>query len=187
MTLKCTDTALAGVLAIDPVVFGDQRGFFLQTHHRRQYGELGVAGPFVQDNCSFSRCGAIRGLHYQLQHPQGKLIYVVAGEIFDVAVDIRVGSPTFGKWIGLWLSGDNHRQIYVPEGFAHGFAVTSESAHVIYKCTDFYTAGDDYGILWSDPDIGIDWPIDEPTLSDKDRANPKLADAPRGNLPNYTS
>lgn len=186
MALKCTETSLPGVLVITPAVFPDERGFFLQTHHQGQYAELGIPGPFVQDNCSFSRRGTTRGLHYQLQHPQGKLVYVVTGEIFDVAVDIRQGSATFGQWVGVRLSASGHEQIYVPPGFAHGFAVLSESAHVIYKCTDLYTPGDDYGILWSDPAIGIDWPIDNPIVSEKDLANPTLADAPPAQLPTYT-
>ncbi len=137
----------------------------------------------MQDNLSFSRRGTLRGLHYQNPHPQGKLVYVLQGEVFDAAVDIRVGSPTFGQWLGTILSADNKRQLYVPPGFAHGFCVTSETALFAYKCTDFYDAGAEGTILWNDPAIGITWPATEPVLSDKDRLAPRLGDVPRERLP----
>ena len=184
MSLKCTETSLSGVLVIEPTVFSDERGSVLQSYRQDEYAEVGIVGPFVQDNCSQSRGGVIRGLHYQLEHPQGKLIYVAAGEIFDVVVDIRLGSGTFGQWAGVRVSAQNHRQVYVPEGFAHGFAVISESAQVIYKCTDFHCPSDEHGILWCDGDIGVDWPVEQPILSAKDRGNCKLADIPRSLLPN---
>jgi len=183
MALQITQSALAGVLVIEPEVFGDERGFFLETYNRRKYAEQGLAETFVQDNRSHSSRGVLRGLHYQLQHPQGKLIFVVSGEIYDVAVDIRPNSATFGKWVGMHLSQENHQQLFVPAGFAHGFCVLSETADVMYKCTDFYDPADEHGILWSDPDLGIDWPVDKPVLSEKDAAYGKLADIPTQNLP----
>jgi dTDP-4-dehydrorhamnose 3,5-epimerase len=186
MTLKFEETELPGVLLIEPMAFPDDRGLFMETYHLKKYREAGIHGPFVQDNLSHSRRRVLRGLHYQLTHPQGKLIYVVSGEILDIAVDIRQGSPAFGQWIGIRMSGENRRQVYVPEGFAHGFCVLSESADVIYKCTDLYAPGDDYGILWSDPDLAIDWLVDHPVLSEKDVRNPRLGDVPKGLLPVYT-
>jgi len=185
MSLKVTPTALPGVLVIGPPVYTDQRGYFLETFNFPRYRDIGLDLPFVQDNRSHSSRNVVRGLHYQLNRPQGKLVFAVTGEIFDVAVDIRRGSPTFGRWVGVRLSDQNHKQIYVPPGFAHGFCVLSETADVIYKCTDLYTAGDDYGILWSDETIGIDWPIQDAVLSDKDRQNPPLAQAPPEQLPLY--
>lgn len=184
--MNVTELELPGVLVIEPKVFGDERGFFLETYHRQRYREAGIPRPFVQDNHSRSQRGVLRGLHYQLTHPQGKLVMAVKGEIFDVAVDIRRGSRTYGQWAGAILSEKNHKQIYVPEGFAHGFCVLSEVADVIYKCTDVYTPGDDFGICWSDPDIGIDWPAGTPLLSEKDGQNPLLKDMPAENLPFYS-
>jgi len=183
MTLKFIATSLAGVLIIEPEVFRDGRGFFLETFQQEKYAEGGIDKIFVQDNLSHSTRGTLRGLHYQLKHPQGKLVHVVTGEIFDVAVDIRRGSPTFGQWEGVYLSAENHRQIYVPEGFAHGFCVLSDTANVMYKCTDFYTPGDEYGILWSDPVIGIDWPLASAILSDKDSKNLGLGKIQENLLP----
>jgi dTDP-4-dehydrorhamnose 3,5-epimerase len=183
MPEKLLKTALPGVYIIEPDIFRDDRGFFLETYHQRRYAEGGIDCPFVQDNHSHSRLGVLRGLHYQLNHGQAKLIYVSCGEIFDVAVDIRRGSPTFGKWVGARLSGENGRQIYVPRGFAHGFYTLSETADIIYKCTDFYAPGDEYGILWSDPDIGIEWPDKNPLLSEKDSRNPRLSEIPEDLLP----
>lgn len=183
MSLKIIKTGLAGVVLIEPAVFNDPRGFFMETFHQKKYAEAGIDRTFVQDNRSLSIKGTLRGLHYQLKHPQAKLVFVVKGEIFDVVVDIRKGSPTYGKWVGANLSDENRRQIYVPEGFAHGFCVLSETADVIYKCTDLYTTGDEYGILWSDPEIGIEWPIARPLLSDKDSKCQVLSDVPESSLP----
>ena len=183
MALTVTELSLPGVLLVEPPGFGDDRGFFMETWHREKYEKAGIAKPFVQDNRSRSKNGVLRGLHYQLAHPQAKLVFAVTGRIFDVAVDIRSGSPTFGRWTGAELSLENRRQIYVPEGFAHGFVVLSDFADVIYKCTDFYAPGDEYGILWSDPDIGIDWPVTTPILSDKDRQAPSLGQVPKEHLP----
>jgi len=185
MTLISTEQTLPGVLLIEPAVFEDDRGFFMETYHVEKYRETGIVRAFVQDNLSHSRRDTLRGLHYQLRRPQGKLIYVVVGEILDIAVDIRKGSPVFGKWASVRLSSENRRQVYVPEGFAHGFWVLSDVADVIYKCTDLYVPGDDYGILWSDPDLGIPWPSDRPVLSKKDAGNPRLKDMPDHLLPVY--
>lgn len=185
MTLKYAEQGLSGVLLIEPQVFEDARGFFMETYHRVKYKEAGIDRLFVQDNLSHSRRNTLRGLHYQLRHPQGKLIYVVAGEILDMVVDIRRGSPTFAKWLGIRLSAQDRRQLYVPEGFAHGFCVLSEFADVIYKCTDLYAPGDEYGILWSDPDLAIPWPVVSPILSPKDAIYPCLRDVPEALLPLY--
>ena len=167
-------TALDGVILVEPTVHGDARGFFLETYHEQRYIAGGIAERFVQDNHSKSKRGTLRGLHAQRHRPQGKLVRAVEGEIFDVAVDVRRGSPTFGRWVGEILSAENFRQLYVPPGFVHGFCVLSESAQVEYKVTDFYDQGDEYGVIRNDPDIGIDWPIDDPLLSDRDRAAPTL-------------
>lgn len=181
------DTSLPGVLVIEPRVFHDERGFFLETYHSRRYAEFGIEGEFVQDNHSRSVRGSLRGLHYQLGRPQAKLCRVVQGEVFDVAVDIRRGSPTFGRWFGVVLSAENHRQIYVPRGFAHGFMVLSETAEFLYKCDDYYSPGDECGIAWDDPEIGIAWPEIgfEPILSGKDRGLPMLANTPSDRLPRF--
>lgn len=183
--MKVTETALPGVLLVEPQVFGDSRGFFLETFSARRYEEAGVRGPFVQDNMSRSAKGIVRGLH--LQHPkaQGKLVWVVQGAVLDVAVDLRVGSPTFGRWIAEELSEDNKRQLWIPPGFAHGFCVTSESAVFVYKCTEYYAPQDELGVLWNDPELGIPWPVVEPVVSPKDRALPRLADLDRSRLPRY--
>ncbi|MFZ5862156.1 MAG: dTDP-4-dehydrorhamnose 3,5-epimerase [Nitrospirota bacterium] len=172
------ETPLAGLLVIEPRVFRDDRGFFWETHHARRYAEAGIADPFVQDNASRSTKGTLRGLHYQLKRPQGKLVWVIRGEVFDVAVDIRKNSPTFGKWHGERLSGDEPKQLYIPPGFAHGFCVLSESADFMYKCTNLYAPDDERGILWNDPDIGIEWPLVEPRLSDKDQRFQRLRNVP---------
>jgi dTDP-4-dehydrorhamnose 3,5-epimerase len=177
------ETPLAGLLVIEPMVFRDGRGLFWETYHARRYAEAGITGPFVQDNASHSAKGTLRGLHYQLKRPQGKLVWVVRGEVFDVAVDIRKSSPTFGKWHGERLSGEEPKQLYIPPGFAHGFCVLSESADFLYKCTNFYAPEDERGILWSDPTIGIDWPITEPLLSSKDQRFPTLGTALPDDLP----
>ncbi len=183
MALTINQLDLPGVSIIEPACFKDPRGYFLETFHQEKYAAAGINQAFVQDNHSHSHQGVLRGLHYQLKHPQGKLIYVVTGAIFDVAVDIRLGSPTFGQWIGAELSADNKRQLYVPQGFAHGFVVLSKSADVIYKCTDVYAPGDEYGILWSDPEIGINWPVENPILSQKDLENPGLNQISKNHLP----
>ena len=185
MTLKFTEQSLPGVMLIEPAVFEDDRGFFMETYHTSKYGEAGLDQQFVQDNHSHSRRHTLRGLHYQLKHPQGKLVYVIAGEILDIAVDIRRGSPTFGQWTGTLLSDKNKRQLFIPAGFAHGLCVVSETANVMYKCTDLYATGDEYGILWSDPTIDIVWPIENPILSEKDAKNPQLKDVPASLLPVY--
>jgi len=174
--MQVEDTPLAGVKLLTPRVFGDDRGFFMETFNQRTAEEAGIPTQWVQDNHSYSQRGVLRGLHYQYPTWQGKLVRVVQGEIFDVAVDIRPDSETFGRWFGALLSGENKRQLYVPEGFAHGFCVVSEDAHVLYKCTSLYAPAEDAGILWNDPDIGIEWPIGEPVLSDKDAAAPRLKD-----------
>ena len=176
---------LSQVILIKPDVFSDPRGFFLETYHADKYSTAGIDKLFVQDNHSHSRRNTLRGLHYQLKHPQAKLVFVITGEIFDVAVDIRRDSPTFGTWTGAILSEKNKHQIFVPCGFAHGFCVLSETADVIYKCTDLYKPGDDHGILWSDPSIGIDWHLKAPTLSDKDTQNPLLEEISDELLPVY--
>lgn len=183
-TLELTPTALPEVVLVEPAVHRDERGFFLETYHAAKYEAGGIGAPFVQDNHSRSARGILRGLHAQLERPQGKLVRAVAGEIFDVAVDVRRGSPTFGRWVGERLSAENFRQLWVPEGFAHGFCVLSEVAEVEYKCTAFYDPGDEIAIRWNDPEIGIDWPTAEPVLSAKDAAAPSLAELVRdGRLP----
>jgi len=181
--MKVSETELPGVLIVEPDRFGDARGFFQEIWHEGRYGEAGIPGPFVQDNMSLSAQGVLRGLHYQNPHAQGKLVYVLQGEAFDVAVDVRLGSPTFGKWTGVTLSGDTGRQFYIPPGFAHGFCVTGESALFAYKCTDFYNPETEGAIRWNDPAIGIDWPVSDPTVSGKDADAPLLADVDRARLP----
>jgi dTDP-4-dehydrorhamnose 3,5-epimerase len=164
-------TQIPDVMLIEPQVFGDNRGFFMETWQRRSFAEHGIDFDFVQDNHSMSGKGILRGLHYQIKQPQGKLVRVISGEVFDVAVDIRKNSPWFGKWTGATLSADNKRMFWVPPGFAHGFYVVSDQAEFVYKCTDFYAPEHERSILWNDPDIGITWPLDgnDPVLSDKDR------------------
>ena len=174
------ETRLAGVLLVKPKLNGDSRGFFLETFNEQRYTEAGIPGSalrFVQDNYSRSAQGVLRGLHFQRRYPQGKLVQVIKGSVFDVAVDIRPGSSTFGQWVGVELSEDNLHQLWVPPGFAHGFCVLSETADFQYKCTDFYHPEDEEGIIWNDPDIGIGWPFEAPLLSAKDQANPRLKDA----------
>ena len=181
--MKVSQTKLPGVLVIEPDVYGDERGFFLETWSARRYAEAGLPQTYVQDNMSFSRQGILRGLH--LQHPkgQGKLVHVIEGEVFDVAVDVRVGSPTFGHWDGVLLSSENRKQIYIPPGFAHGFCVTGQSALFAYKCTELYHRETELGVIWNDPEIGIEWPIDDPVLSGKDAAFPKLSEIDKDRLP----
>lgn len=181
--MNAQSTAIEGVFVLEPKVFGDARGFFMESYNRRAFREAtGLDIDFAQDNHSRSRKGVLRGLHYQIQQPQGKLVRVTSGAVFDVAVDIRRGSPTFGLWVGVELSADNHRQLWVPPGMAHGFVVLSESADFLYKTTDYYAPQFERSIAWNDPTIGIDWPlaahgIAEPLLSDKDRAGLPLAQA----------
>ncbi|MEM1116189.1 MAG: dTDP-4-dehydrorhamnose 3,5-epimerase [Bacteroidota bacterium] len=167
-------TSLPGVLLIEPRVFGDARGFFLERFHAGRYAEAGVPAAFVQDNHSRSRLGVLRGLHFQREHPQGKLVEVARGQIWDVVVDLRAGSPAFGQWEAFTLDDEACHQLWVPPGFAHGFCVLSDTADVLYKCTDVYRPDDEGGIAWDDPDLGIDWPDLDRTLSDKDRALPRL-------------
>ncbi|MBI2212342.1 MAG: dTDP-4-dehydrorhamnose 3,5-epimerase [Acidobacteria bacterium] len=176
--MNFVETPLPGVLIVEPKVFGDDRGFFMEVYHAARFEEAGLTAPFVQDNHSRSSCGVLRGLHYQEPNPQGKLVRAVTGTIFDVAVDIRRGSPAFGKWFGLELSEENKRQLWVPPGFAHGFCVMSETADVVYKCTSLYEPQHDRGIRWNDPAIGIEWPPVSPLLSPKDMLAPLLAEAP---------
>jgi dTDP-4-dehydrorhamnose 3,5-epimerase len=179
-------TDLPEVILVEPDVHRDSRGFFLETYHAAKYRDGGIALPFVQDNHSRSARGTLRGLHLQCRrHPQGKLVRVLAGEVFDVAVDVRRGSPTFGRWVGATLSGDNFRQLYVPPGFAHGFCVTGEMADVEYKCTDVYDRDDELTIAWNDPQIGIEWPVRQPTLSARDGSASHLADVMQ-RLPSFS-
>ena len=175
-------TKLEGCLIIEPKVFGDSRGFFKETFQADRYKEAGLELPFVQDNYSRSTKGVLRGLHFQKTKPQGKLVSCPNGEVFDVAVDIREGSPTYGQWEGILLTGENHLQFYVPPGFAHGFVVLSDTADFQYKCTDYYDPSDEGGIIWNDPDIAIDWPLLDikPKLSDKDKMLPQLKELSRG-------
>ena len=174
--MKFLDTELPGVIVIEPDVHRDARGFFLESYHARKYAEGGICGAFVQDNHSFSRRGTLRGLHAQRRRPQGKLVRAVAGAMFDVAVDLRRGSPTFGRWVGVLLSGENCLQLYLPPGFAHGFCVLSDEAHAEYKCTELYEPGDEIAVAWNDPDLGIAWPLQDPLISPKDAAAPRLRD-----------
>jgi len=183
--VKVTRTGLSGVLVIEPRVFRDPRGFFLETYHAERYRAAGVDAVFVQDNHSRSARGVLRGLHYQIRHPQGKLVSVITGRVFDVAVDVRCGSPTFGRSVSTVLNADDHRQLYVPPGFAHGFCTLSESADVLYKCTDIYRPEDEGGVLWSDAQLAIGWPLTKPLLSAKDAAFPTLASIAATQLPAY--
>ena len=166
--MQFTPTSLPGVLVIEPNVFGDARGFFMESFRRELFAEAGIP-ELVQDNHSRSVKNTLRGLHFQYPHGQGKLIRVVRGTVFDVLVDVRAGSPTFGQWEGHWLSDENHRQLWVPPGFAHGFCVTSDSADFLYKCSEYYHPETEHTLLWNDPGIGVQWPVDEPILSDKDQ------------------
>jgi dTDP-4-dehydrorhamnose 3,5-epimerase len=175
--MSFTPTQIPEVILVEPNVFRDDRGFFLETFHLDRYREGGIGLPFVQDNHSRSVARTLRGLHAQRRRPQGKLVRAVEGEIWDVAVDIRRGSPTFKQWVGVTLSADNFRQLYIPPGFAHGFCVLSEVAQVEYKCTDLYDASDELGLRWDDPEIDIAWPIDDPLLSKKDAVAPTVSDS----------
>lgn len=172
--MRVIETALAGVLIIEPKVFGDQRGFFLETFQTERYREMGITLPFVQDNHSRSQHGVLRGLHFQRTRPQGKLVSVSRGSVYDVAVDINLESPTCGQYVGVELNDENHRQFWVPPGYAHGFCVLSDTADFQYKCTELYFPDDEGGLIWNDPEINIPWPIEAPKLSAKDQANPTL-------------
>jgi dTDP-4-dehydrorhamnose 3,5-epimerase len=179
------ETSLPGIFELRPKIFRDQRGFFLETYHSKYFAELGIKDQFVQDNHSSSVRGTLRGLHYQLHHPQAKLCRVIEGKALDVAVDIQLGSPHFGKWASVILSAEQQNQIYIPVGFAHGFLALTDSVQFLYKCSDFYDASDEQGILWSDPDINISWGIANPIVSAKDEKNPRLAQIRLELLPHY--
>ena len=183
--MQISQTKLSGVLLIEPKVFKDPRGFFLETWHATRYADFGIPSNFVQDNVSLSSRGVLRGLHFQNPNGQGKLLSVLEGEIFDVAVDIRVGSPTFGQWVGFALSAYNNHQLWVPAGFAHGFCVVSEKALVIYKCTELYAPRFEASLLYKDPDIGVVWPDIKLSLSEKDLKARQLKDIPLSELPQY--
>lgn len=183
--MKIIETSLPGCLVVEPKVFGDARGYFYESYNRSKFNEMGIDVDFVQSNVSRSARGVLRGLHYQWPHPQGKLVSVLEGEVYDVAVDIRRGSPTFGKWAGVMLTAENHRHFWIPEGFAHGFCVVSEHATFSYQCTDLYNAQADGGVRWDDPAIGVDWPLSDPLLSDKDSKAPLLADITEDRLPEF--
>ena len=183
--MKVTPTSLPEVLLVEPRVFGDARGYLYESFQSERYAGAGIVGPFVQDNVSHSVRGTLRGLHFQEPRPQGKLLQVLRGRVYDVAVDVRVGSPRFGRWVGVELSDEQPTQLWIPPGFAHGFCVLSEAADVSYKCTAFWSPGTERGIAWNDPQIGIAWPIPQPLLSEKDRAAPRLVDAPV--LPRYSA
>src|SRR4051812_32869999 len=178
-------TALPGVVILEPRAFRDARGSFMETWNLARYADAGLPASFVQDNVSLSKRGVLRGLHYQHPAGQGKLVMVLQGEVLDVAVDLRVGSPTFARWVGVALSGENRRQLFIPDGFAHGFAVVSRSALVLYKCTTHYRPDFEGGLRWDDPAIGIEWPLVAPALSEKDRLAPRLFEIPSENLPSY--
>lgn len=184
--MNIKESKLPGVITIEPRTFEDSRGFFLETWNKARYDSIGISGPFVQDNMSFSHKGVLRGLHFQNPNGQDKLVYALQGEVYDVAVDIRIGSPTFGQWAGCTLSAENKRQCYIPAGFAHGFCVMSDTALIAYKCTDYYNPEAEGSILWNDPDLSIDWPIENPDLSGKDAKGTPLADFPEARLPSFT-
>jgi dTDP-4-dehydrorhamnose 3,5-epimerase len=181
--VKVTPTSLPGVQVVEPTVHGDARGYFFEAFHAAKYAAAGIEATFVQSNVSRSARGVLRGLHYQYPNPQGKLVTVLEGEVYDVAVDIRPASPSFGRWTGVMLTADNKRQLWIPEGFAHGFCVVSEAATFMYQCTRLYDPAADAAIAWDDPSIGIDWPLSQPLLSDKDTRAPRLAAVPLDRLP----
>jgi len=174
--MEVTQTELNGVVIITPRAFSDDRGFFKETWHQQRYTDAGLPKAFVQDNHSFSTKGVLRGLHSQVTRPQGKLVGALTGAIWDVAVNVDPNSSQFKAWVGVELSAANHQQLYIPPGFLHGFVVLSETANVVYKCTDLYTPGDELGVMWNDPDLAIDWPVSEPILSPADETNPSLKD-----------
>lgn len=179
------ETSLPGVLELHPAIFRDARGLFIETYHRARFAELGIADHFVQDNLSRSAKHTLRGLHYQLRRPQAKLCWVAEGQALDVAVDIRIGSPNFGKWTSMILSAETHNQIYIPCGFAHGFLALTDTVQLLYKCSDFYDPADEHGIAWNDPRLSISWGVANPLISEKDSNLPRLADVPQEFLPRY--
>lgn len=179
------ETSLPGVWELRPKVFSDSRGFFMETYHSRRFVELGITETFVQDNHSCSVKGTLRGFHYQVRHPQAKLCRVVEGEAFDVALDIRVGSPHFGKWAGIILSAKDQNQLYIPAGFAHAFLALTASVQFLYKCSDFYDQADERGVAWNDPDLAVAWHISHPLVSEKDSKFANLSDVPQQDLPRY--
>jgi dTDP-4-dehydrorhamnose 3,5-epimerase len=183
--LERFEMSIPGVYLVQPKVFRDARGFFVESYHRIKFAEIGIADEFVQDNHSRSARGVLRGLHYQLRHPQAKLCRVVEGEVLDVAVDIRLGSPFFGRWVSVVLSAETQKQIYVPRGFAHGFVTLTETAQFLYKCSDFYDSSDERGIAWDDPELNIAWGVSSPVLADRDQKHPRLAEIPKELLPVY--
>jgi dTDP-4-dehydrorhamnose 3,5-epimerase len=185
--MKVTRTPVSGLLLIEPVLFRDTRGYFMESWNRERYREAGLPDEFVQDNVSFSRHGVLRGLHFQQPHPQGKLVCVLYGAVFDVTVDVRVGSPTFGSWTGYVLSEENSRQLFVPPGLAHGFVVTSDVALFSYKCTEYYRPSAETTLLWNDPELAIAWPVETPRVSDKDQRGVRLRDLPEVRLPRFAS
>jgi dTDP-4-dehydrorhamnose 3,5-epimerase len=185
--LERRETDLPGVWELRPRIFRDARGFFLETYNRREFAEIGICDSFVQDNFSFSAKGTLRGLHYQLNHPQAKLCRVVGGEALDIAVDIRVGSPHFGTWASVLLSAKDQNQIYIPAGFAHGFVALTDRVQFLYKCSDFYDPADEHGIRWNDPHLGISWSVEIPLVSERDAALGDLDSIPREFLPRYAA
>jgi dTDP-4-dehydrorhamnose 3,5-epimerase len=180
--MNIISASISDLLIVEPDVFNDNRGFFMETYHQKRYEDHGIKETFVQDNLSYSVKNTLRGLHFQSKHPQSKLIFVIAGEIYDVVVDIRKGSPTFGKWVGVVLSEENKKQLFVPKGFAHGFCVLSAFAYLAYKCSDIYHPDDESGILWSDPEIAVKWPVINPIISPKDQKLPRLSEISGINL-----
>jgi dTDP-4-dehydrorhamnose 3,5-epimerase len=180
--MNIISASIPDVLIVEPDVFRDNRGFFMETYHQKRYEDHGIKETFVQDNLSYSIMNTLRGLHFQSKHPQSKLIFVISGEIYDVVVDIRKGSPTFGEWAGVVLSEENKKQLFVPKGFAHGFCVLSDFAFLLYKCSDIYHPDDEYGIIWSDPEIAIKWPVINPIISSKDQKLPRLSEISGINL-----
>jgi dTDP-4-dehydrorhamnose 3,5-epimerase len=183
--LQKINTSLSGVWELQPKVFRDARGFFLETYHQQKFADLGISELFVQDNHSRSTKGTLRGLHYQLRHTQAKLCRVVEGEALDVAVDIRLGSPNFGKWAGVLLSAERQNQIFIPKGFAHGFVALTDTVQFLYKCSDVYDPASEQGIIWSDPGLAIAWGVSDPLISEKDAKYSTLAEMPRELLPQY--
>jgi dTDP-4-dehydrorhamnose 3,5-epimerase len=172
--MKITPASIPAVLIVEPEIFQDSRGFFFESYNQQLYYQQGITVNFVQDNHSRSVKNTLRGLHYQINPGQDKLVRVVLGEVFDVVVDIRFGSPTFGKWVGIYLSAENKKQLFIPKGFAHGFCVVSEVAEFEYKCSEYYSRSNERGILWDDPQLGIDWPVQDPILSEKDKSNKRF-------------
>jgi dTDP-4-dehydrorhamnose 3,5-epimerase len=183
LAMKVTETVIAGAFLIDLDVYGDERGFFVESYQRRRYKDLGLDMEFVQDDRSFSRGGVVRGMHYQVRHPIGHLIYVTHGCVFDVGVDLRRNSPTFGQHVAVTLSAENNQQLYLPPGVAHGFCALGEENEILYKCTDCHYPEDEAGILWNDPDLGIQWPVKNPVIKPRDAAFPKLKDIAPARLP----